>query len=190
MSYGEAQQLAATLAHRRDTDAGAPTNTPAPPFALDDTVKRCIGWKESPAGWYYFIETTHETFPRFAIGERRDDGSVRPIFKCGLEGTARKYWEELVETGMEPELESNLEPIPRARPPYKLFATIKRSSKYYHQGLSDPTDSKSKPVAFEVFAINAIPDCDGYDYRFNSNQYRREDIDLWIQLPGGKLKRL
>ncbi len=163
------------------------TITTSPPFQLDQTVKRCIAWMESPTGWYYLIETTHETFPRFAVGERSQDGALRVIFKCGLEDNARRFWDQLAETGIE---SPELEPIPRVLPPFAIYATIKKSSKYYHQGLSDPTNGKSKPRAFEITSINAIPDSDGYDYRLNNNQYRREDLQLWVKLPDGKLKRI
>ncbi len=166
------------------------TEIAEPPFPLDDTVKRCIAWMESPEGWFYFIETNHPSFPRYAIGERRTDGAVRAMFKCGLEDTARKQWDQLVATGELATDDPRLEPIPRVRPPFALYATIKKSSKYYHQGLSDPTNGKSKPRAFEITSINSMPDCDGYDYRLNNNQYRREDLQLWVKLPDGKLKRI
>jgi len=81
-----------------------------------------------------------------------------------------------------------LEPIPKAFPPFKLMATIKKSSKYYHQGLSDPYNRKSKPRAFVVTAI-LLSDADGYDFKFNSNAYRREDVTLWIEV-AGKLKKI
>jgi hypothetical protein len=85
------------------------------------------------------------------------------------------------EAGFAPE--EILEEIPKARAPFELWATIKKSSKYYRQGLNE----KGKPVAFPIRAVLLT---DGYDFKGGiGGAYRREDLQLWIAC-GSKLKRI
>jgi hypothetical protein len=79
-----------------------------------------------------------------------------------------------------------LEEIPKAKAPFELWATIRKSSKYYRsQGLNE----KGKPVAFPIRAV-LVTDADGYDFKGGlGGAYRREDLQLWIAC-GSKLKRI
>ncbi|WP_043582322.1 hypothetical protein [Geminisphaera colitermitum] len=78
---------------------------------------------------------------------------------------------------------ANLKPVGFTSGPFTLFATIKKSSKYYRQGLGDD----NKPYAFKIRQID-----DFGDYRFhgNSNQYRAEDLIFWIKKSDGKFTRI
>lgn len=78
---------------------------------------------------------------------------------------------------------ANLVPAPTTRGPFALFATIKKSSKYYYQGLN----ADNKPGAFEITRI----DDSGY-YRFhgNHNRYRADDLTFWIETSKGKFTKL
>ncbi len=102
--------------------------------------------------------------------------------------TERKRVELDDQSDIPPIVKPELVPIERARPPFSLWAMIKKSSKYYHQGLTDPTNGKSKPRVFQITSI-IIEQCDGYDFRMNGNQYRREDLVLYIKA-GEKLKKI
>jgi len=91
-----------------------------------------------------------------------------------------------VETGFAPKQE--LVEIPKARPPFEIWATIKKSSKYYNQGV-DPNDPKRRPVAFKISAIMAT-EFDGYDFKGGlGGAYRREDLQLWVKVEG-RLKKI
>ena len=71
------------------------------------------------------------------------------------------------------------------RGPFELWATIKKSSKYYRQGL----DELGKPVAFKIRAIQ-LQDADSYDFKGGpGGQYCREDLQLFVNL-NGKLKKI
>ncbi|WP_043582106.1 hypothetical protein [Geminisphaera colitermitum] len=78
---------------------------------------------------------------------------------------------------------ANLAPVGFSKGPFDLYATIKKSSKYYYQGLGDD----NKPRAFRIRQID-----DFGDYRFhgNSNQYRAEDLMFWIENSKGKFTKL
>jgi hypothetical protein len=89
------------------------------------------------------------------------------------------------QTAVDKILEPELVPIPKARPPFKLWATIKKSSKYYRQGL----DEWGKPVAFPIRAV-LLTEGDSYDFKGGpGGAYRREDLQLWITC-GSKLKKI
>ncbi len=68
----------------------------------------------------------------------------------------------------------------------ELFAKIKRTSKYYYQGL----DQNGKPRAFKIDAIQY----GSHSFRMNSNNYRSQDLTFWVKgvednlipLAGGK----
>ena len=63
----------------------------------------------------------------------------------------------------------------------ELYATIRETSKYAHQG----TGATGKPILFPIRAIQ--DDCCGYLFRLNSNQYRQKDLYFWVKTPGGQL---
>ena len=63
-----------------------------------------------------------------------------------------------------------------------LYARIKRTSEYYHQGL----DEDNKPLLFLVERISN----DGYAFRLNCNNYRREDLVFFVKTPAGSFIRL
>lgn len=74
----------------------------------DASVKRCIATAPSSEGRYYFIETTHATFPKFVVGEwRAKDGACRQLLQCGLESNAQSYWERLTDLTAPPEKPCN-----------------------------------------------------------------------------------
>jgi len=87
-------------------------------------------------------------------------------------------------------IEQDFEPIPKFRPPFELWAQIKKSSKYYCQGLVILPGKK--PVA-RKFPITSIQHCDplddSYIFGMNGNRYRREDIQLFVKL-GNNFQRL
>jgi hypothetical protein len=83
--------------------------------------------------------------------------------------------------------DADLVPLKEATGPFELWATIKESSKYYHQGLVDPTNRRSGVRELRIDAI--VEDSDGYEFKLNSNQYRREDLNLFVKVDG-KLKKL
>lgn len=61
----------------------------------------------------------------------------------------------------------------------ELFAKIKRTSKYYYQGL----DQNNKPVAFKIEAIQH----GSHSFRINSNNYRCQDLAFYVKDSKGKL---
>lgn len=77
-----------------------------------------------------------------------------------------------------------LEEIPSVRN-FDVVARLKKTSKYYHQGLTDPTDVKSKPRFFrlEYFMPSGFGlalSRDAYILHFNGNAYRIEDCELFL----------
>jgi hypothetical protein len=92
---------------------------------------------------------------------------------------------QVASDGLEPLPE--LEEIPCVRN-FDVWARLKKSSKYYYQGLEDPTNSKSKPRFFQLECFHpstfGTKLCrDGYLLRFNNNQYRIEDVELFLVDP-------
>jgi hypothetical protein len=82
---------------------------------------------------------------------------------------------------------AELEEIPQVRN-IEVWATIKKSSKYYHQGLVDPTNPRSKPRFFKLSHFTPLFRGDGlslsrdaYVLHFNSNAYRIEDCMLFLR---------
>ena len=81
-----------------------------------------------------------------------------------------------------------LEEIPTVRN-FDVVARLKKTSKYYHQGLTDPTDAKSKPRFFrlEYFTPNMrlglALSRDAYSLHFNGNAYRIEDCEIFLLDP-------
>jgi len=67
----------------------------------------------------------------------------------------------------------------------ELYATIRKTSKYAHQGTEGST---GKTILFPIRAIQ--DDCCGYLFRLNSNQYRQSDLHFWVKTPGGKPVKL
>lgn len=61
----------------------------------DMSVKAVIDTVASADGTYYLIETVHESFPRFVVGELLADGRVRHLLKCGELYSAAEYWAQL-----------------------------------------------------------------------------------------------
>ena len=61
----------------------------------------------------------------------------------------------------------------------ELFATIKKSSEYYHQGL----DQNNKPHIFKIESIRPGFLC----FRLNSNNYASDDLIFYIKDVKGKL---
>ena len=62
-----------------------------------------------------------------------------------------------------------------------LFAKIKRSSKYYYQGLNN-----NKP---ELFQIKEIRD-GSHPFKLNCNSYRSEDLAFYVKGVGEMLIKL
>lgn len=79
---------------------------------------------------------------------------------------------------------AELEEIPQVRE-IEVWAQIKKSSKYYHQGLVDVTNSKSKPRFFRLEYLTPLNTLslsrDAYVLHFNSNTYRIEDCMLFLR---------
>ena len=77
-------------------------------------------------------------------------------------------------------------PVTTASTPFELWATIKKSSKYYRtQGI----DSNGKVIPFPIFRVT-MTDADSYDFKGGAGgAYRREDLVLWVKC-GDKLKRI
>lgn len=65
----------------------------------------------------------------------------------------------------------------------ELYATIKKTSEYAHQG-HNPENGQAI-----LFPVESIQD-DHYAFRLNCNQYRREDLTFWVKTPRGRLVRL
>lgn len=67
----------------------------------------------------------------------------------------------------------------------ELWARIKKSSKYYGQGLDPKTD---KPM---TMPITHLRECQGdYIYETMTGVYRREDLDLFVRRKGDTLQRI
>lgn len=63
----------------------------------------------------------------------------------------------------------------------QLYATLKRSSKYAHQ---QPRDADGTVVPFEV----EVQGYDSYVLRGNDNQYRLDDVTLFVRWRDGFMK--
>ncbi len=72
----------------------------------------------------------------------------------------------------------DLVPVPENRK-VELFAKIKRTSKYYYQGLGQD----GKPIAFKIDAIQY----GSHAIRMNSNNYRCQDLTFWVKDVEGNL---
>ncbi len=64
----------------------------------------------------------------------------------------------------------------------ELYASIKKSSKYYHQGL----DTNGKPIIFLVKSIQY----GSYSFRFNHNNYRSLDLFFYVKDVEGQFLKL
>ena len=81
--------------------------------------------------------------------------------------------------------EPELEDIPECRK-IEVWARIRKSSKYYHQGLVDPTNSKSEVRFFKLAWFNPLfcglaLSKDQFCLHFNGNQYRLEDCEIFLR---------
>ena len=61
-------------------------------------------------------------------------------------------------------------------PDIELYAQIKRSSKYYYQGL----DIDNEPIIFQVDEVRN----GSHPFRLNSNNYRAEDLVFYLKKHG------
>ncbi|MDF3056819.1 MAG: hypothetical protein K0R17_1034 [Rariglobus sp.] len=68
--------------------------------------------------------------------------------------------------------------------PVDLYATIKKSSKYYGQ---DHARATGKPSPWLVRFVDSR---DSYGFHGNGNQYRREDLTFWVKATDGTLVKL
>lgn len=81
-----------------------------------------------------------------------------------------------------------MEQIPSVRNP-EVWVRLKKSSKYYHQGLTDPTNSKSAPRFFKLGYFTPLRTVgtklcrDAYVLHFNGNAYRIEDCEIFLRDP-------
>jgi hypothetical protein len=70
---------------------------------------------------------------------------------------------------------------------FEVWVRLKKSSKYYHQGLQDSTDPKSKPVFFKLDGFEPQRAMglmsDQHLLKFNSNSYQREDCEFYLVDP-------
>jgi hypothetical protein len=79
-----------------------------------------------------------------------------------------------------------LEEIPQVRS-FEVWVRIKKSSKYYHQGLTDPTNPSSKPRFFKLAYFTPLLHLghklsrDAYVLHFNGNAYRIEDCEIFLR---------
>jgi hypothetical protein len=78
--------------------------------------------------------------------------------------------------------------LPHDETGLKVYATIKKTSKYESQGRMDHTDPRSPRIVFPV-ALQDKPwhIADGYVYRLDGScggQYRKEDVDLYLSNDG------
>jgi len=55
----------------------------------------------------------------------------------------------------------------------ELYARIKKTSKYYHQGL----DNNGRQVTFPVESVQY----GSYTFRFNHNNYRTQDLSFYVK---------
>jgi len=67
---------------------------------------------------------------------------------------------------------------------FNLFARIKKSSRYYSQGLEVPHDPKSKAILFPVEDLFPGGDI-SHPVRFNNNRYPLEDVELFVGVGEG-----
>jgi hypothetical protein len=78
-----------------------------------------------------------------------------------------------------------LEETPTVRN-FDMVSRLKKSSKYYHQGLTDPTNAKSKPRFFRLEYFTPLSRLglalsrDAYILHFNGNAYRIEDCEIFL----------
>jgi hypothetical protein len=89
-----------------------------------------------------------------------DQASTRPFIPCFLPETAIPH------------------DIPEERE-VELFAEIRRSSKYYYQGL----DSARQPRIFRIEAIRH----GSHPFRLNNNNYRSQDLAFFVKDLHGQL---
>ncbi len=64
----------------------------------------------------------------------------------------------------------------------ELYASIKKSSKYYHQGL----DNNGAPINFPVQSISY----GSYSFRLNHNNYRSRDLFFYVKDVDGQFLKL
>src|SRR5947207_3093080 len=80
-----------------------------------------------------------------------------------------------------------LEAIPQVRS-FEVWVRLKKSSKYYHQGLIDPTNRKSTPRFFKLsyftpLRLGSKLSRDAFILHFNGNTYRIEDCEFFLRDP-------
>jgi len=80
-----------------------------------------------------------------------------------------------------------LEEIPNIKN-FEVWVRIKKSSKYFHQGLTDPTNAESKPGFFKLSYFTPMGrqvglklSRDSYVLHFNGNTYRIEDCEIYLR---------
>jgi hypothetical protein len=89
--------------------------------------------------------------------------------------------------------EPEWEPIPQIRA-FEVWVRLKKSSKYYRQGLQDQTDSKPKPRFFKLdhfipqpsFKLEKVDTSytgGAYQLHFNRNSYRVADCEFFLVDP-------
>jgi len=78
---------------------------------------------------------------------------------------------------------SDLATVPLPPPTYGLWAELKRSSRYYAQGL----DEARKPVRYPV---RLDPSGGEYCVRFNNNCYRLADVTLFARVEDTQFFRI
>jgi hypothetical protein len=61
---------------------------------------------------------------------------------------------------------------------FEVVVAIKKSSKYFHQGLEDPTNRKSKR---RFFKLSSFFPSGSYVLNFNSNVYPVEDCEFFLR---------
>jgi hypothetical protein len=101
-----------------------------------------------------------EKEPANPVSRGADQGSTRPFIPCSLPETAIPH-----DTPEEREVE--------------LFAEIKRSPKYYYQGLDSAGQSR-------IFRIEAIRH-GTHPFRLNNNNYRSQDLAFFVKDVHGQL---
>lgn len=70
---------------------------------------------------------------------------------------------------------------------FQLFARLKKSSRYYGQGLGQD----NKPMTFAVEAMWSQGSTqESHPIRFNNNRYPREDVELLVLGGDNKLHKL
>lgn len=70
---------------------------------------------------------------------------------------------------------------------FEVWVRLKKTSKYYHQGLVDPHADKPKARFFKLDAFVPVAGMglsrDAYSLKFNSNSYRLEDCEVFLVNP-------